>query len=257
MTTETKKRIGDSWNPLLKSYPDSEKINSVSLGAETLFTRLIAKSDDDGNFEGSPAQLLCKLYSHRWENGELEIKDLKQWRGELVTAGLIEVYVVRGKQYVHVSNCKKCLRAGRPKKLVFPENSHCPPSDDQTEAKKQPPVSPEVSEVATLEQEQEQDQEHNEKQDQKQRSVEDNLYIGFVGCMQNIYKCKWSTADKAGIRAIFNRHLRLVGKDNFYHRQQELAAIAQASLKKDLPGVWFMAEQNEKWPDEADSLPGL
>jgi hypothetical protein len=42
----------ESYNPLLKSYPDSEKVNAVCVGAETLFTRLLAQSDDLAHYYG-------------------------------------------------------------------------------------------------------------------------------------------------------------------------------------------------------------
>ena len=55
-----------SWYPLLKSYPFSEKINAVSLGAEVLFVRLIAQADDYGNYWGDPRMILATLFPHRW-----------------------------------------------------------------------------------------------------------------------------------------------------------------------------------------------
>lgn len=100
----------ERWNPLLCTYPDSEKVNAVSWQAETMFTRLLAKTDDYGNYDGSPALLLCGLFAKRFEKGEISVTDTARIRDELVSAGLIVLYEVGGKTYLHVLNCKKCNR---------------------------------------------------------------------------------------------------------------------------------------------------
>jgi len=112
----------ERWNPLLKSYPDSEKINAVSFGAETMFTRLVAKADDYGNYWASPKMLLSGLFSLRWDRGEVDVPEMVRWRNELVTCTygpLIAFYSVNGTDYLHLINPRRRLRSDvTPEKLV-------------------------------------------------------------------------------------------------------------------------------------------
>jgi hypothetical protein len=110
----------ESYVPLLKSYPDSEKINAVSEGAEAMFCRLLAKCDDAGNFFGSEKRLLCKLYALRYENGTIKGRKVRQYRDELIAAELLLLYEVGGIEYVHIVNCRKSLRKDVAPKLDFP-----------------------------------------------------------------------------------------------------------------------------------------
>lgn len=100
----------ESFNPLLKSYPDSEKVNACSLGAETLFTRLIAQSDDYAHYYAEPRMVLAKLYTLRMVNGEVSASDVEGWLTELAREGLIVCYEIAGKKYLEIANCKKALR---------------------------------------------------------------------------------------------------------------------------------------------------
>jgi hypothetical protein len=104
----------ERWNPLLKSYPDSEKVNAVSISAETMFTRLVAKADDYGNYWASPRMLLSGLFRLRWEHGEVNETDMVRWRNELVTCSrgpLIACYSVDGVDYLHLINSRRRFRA--------------------------------------------------------------------------------------------------------------------------------------------------
>lgn len=110
--TDTRKR--EPWNPLLKSYPFSEKINAVSIGAETLFTRLVAQADDYGNYYGSPRMILASLFPHRWAKKELTETDAGRWRTELVTCPfgpLAATYSVNGSEYLHLINSRRRFRS--------------------------------------------------------------------------------------------------------------------------------------------------
>jgi len=101
------------WNPLLKGYPFSEKVNSISVGAETLFTRLVAQADDYGNYYGNPKQILAYLYGHRFAAGEVSATDTGRWRAELVTntvGPLAALYTVNGSEYIHLINPRRRLR---------------------------------------------------------------------------------------------------------------------------------------------------
>lgn len=111
----------ESWNPLLCSYPDSDKVNALSFEAETLFTRLIARSDDNANYDGEPALILCGLYAKRFSDGLMDVTKALRLRDELVAAGLIELYKVNGKTYIHIADCKKCTRKDVHRDERFPQ----------------------------------------------------------------------------------------------------------------------------------------
>ena len=104
----------EPWNPLLKGYPFSEKVNAVSVGAETLFTRLVAQADDYGNYYGNPKQILAYLYGHRFAAGHVTATDTGRWRAELVSnpvGPLAAIYEVNGAEYIHLMNPRRRLRS--------------------------------------------------------------------------------------------------------------------------------------------------
>ncbi len=121
-------RRNEAYVPLLCNYPDSEKINRVSEGAEAMFCRLLAKCDDEGNYHGEPKRLLGKLFTLRYENGTMDVRKVKKYISELIKMGLIICYEIGAVRYVHVNNCKKSLRKDVKKKLFFPEFSEQPQS---------------------------------------------------------------------------------------------------------------------------------
>lgn len=124
----------ESWNPLLKSYPFSEKINAVSIGAETLFTRLVAQADDYGNYWGNPRMILARLFPHRWAKKEITETDVGRWRLELVTdtgrartddvtspvGPLAVVYKVNGLEYLHLLHPRRRFRSDVERDERFP-----------------------------------------------------------------------------------------------------------------------------------------
>jgi len=104
----------EPWNPLLKGYPFSEKVNAVSVGAETLFTRLVAQADDFGNYYGNPKQILAYLYGHRFAAGHVTATDTGRWRAELVSNAvgpLAAIYEVNGAEYIHLLNPRRRIRS--------------------------------------------------------------------------------------------------------------------------------------------------
>ena len=110
----------DPWVPLRKSYPFSMKINRCSVGAETLYLRLLTQSDDFGNYWGSPQQLLGQLFTLRWERGDVRARDVARWRNELIEVGLLVAYEFDGCEYVHMVDVKRLLRSDRTTDLRFP-----------------------------------------------------------------------------------------------------------------------------------------
>ena len=99
------------WNPLLCSYPDSDKIDKLSFEAETLYTRLIARSDDNANAPANPTLLMCMVFARRFESGLIDAAKTERLRNELVTVGLIKIYKSNSGEYLHILDCKKHLRA--------------------------------------------------------------------------------------------------------------------------------------------------
>lgn len=110
----------EPWTPLLKSYPESRKINAVSIGAETMFTRLLAKVDDGSNYYADDRLLLAELYGHRFANGSVSETDMARWRDELVTIGLVQQYNGGGEGYLHIVEPRKFLRADIKPDIRFP-----------------------------------------------------------------------------------------------------------------------------------------
>lgn len=111
----------EQYNPLLKSYPDSVKINAVSLGAETLYTRLIAASDDAGRYYGDAGMVLGKLFTARMVAGEVNRKMAAGWLSELESVGLISRYTVNNVVYLEIVNVFRTLRKDKTPQILYPE----------------------------------------------------------------------------------------------------------------------------------------
>lgn len=103
-------KAGKSYNPLLKSYPDSEKINRVSEGAEVLYVRLLAASDDDHHYYADAQRVLAKLFTERMVVGTVTEEAVAARLDELDREDLIRLYEVGGKQYLEIVQCFKRFR---------------------------------------------------------------------------------------------------------------------------------------------------
>jgi hypothetical protein len=110
----------DPWTPLRQSYPDSEKVNKLSFEAESLYVRVLARSDDGGNYFADPVELMCKLMSQRLKFGLVDLEKIKRLQEELVAAELVCLYKLNGGVYMHVNNPKKHLRPDVKPDLRFP-----------------------------------------------------------------------------------------------------------------------------------------
>ena len=102
---------------ILRSWIDSETVNSLSDAAEVFFVRLIMSADDEGRFYGDPKLLKSYLYPLK----KKRVADIPHWIAECVNAGLIVEYEVNGKRYLQI------LNFGQPEPH---EASHFPPMDD-------------------------------------------------------------------------------------------------------------------------------
>lgn len=111
----------EAYNPLLKSYPDSGKINSVSEGAEVVYIRLIAASDDAGRFYGDPEWVLAKLFTARMARKQISVAEMEKRLAELESVGLLARYAVNGMRYVQLLDVFKRLRKDVSPQVIFPE----------------------------------------------------------------------------------------------------------------------------------------
>lgn len=124
-----------SYNPLLKSYPDSDRVNAVSEGAEVLYCRLIAASDDAGRYYGDANWVLSKLFTARSIAGTVTAEDMESRLRELERAevGLIRRYRVSGMTYLEMPNVYKTLRTDVKRDVRFPDPPEVVESSDVTD----------------------------------------------------------------------------------------------------------------------------
>lgn len=111
----------EAYNPLLKSYPDSDKVNAVSEGAEVLYLRLLAQSDDAGRYYGEASWILAKLFTARMIAKELTHSDINQRLSELENVGLLHRYQAAGGTYLELLGVFKTLRSDVKPKYLFPQ----------------------------------------------------------------------------------------------------------------------------------------
>ncbi len=110
----------EAWNPLLRSVHESEKINAVSEGAEVLYYRLIAASDDAGRFYGDPQWVLAKLFTARMVAGQLDAKVVDRRLSELEKVGLLRRYDIGLARYIELIDAFKIFRKDVKPQVQFP-----------------------------------------------------------------------------------------------------------------------------------------
>jgi len=93
-------------NRVLRDWTQSETVNDLSEGAEVFFTRLIMKADDFGCYYGNPKLLKAALFPLK----DYNFNKIIVFRDECQYAGLIQVYVIDGKEYVQIVNFGQRLR---------------------------------------------------------------------------------------------------------------------------------------------------
>lgn len=105
-------------NRSLRDWTDSKKMSKVSFQEEVLFTRLIMKADDYGNFHADPL-LIKNLLFPRKEN--MRSTDISRWLTSLQAAGLIRTYTAENENYVHIVKFLQIQRM-RYSKRKFPQS---------------------------------------------------------------------------------------------------------------------------------------
>ena len=109
-------------NRILRDWTTSETIDELSLGAEVLFTRLIMKADDYGNYTANIKLVKAALFPLKdYEEGQIA-----SWVNECARAKILKIYVHDGKSYIHIPNFGQRLRA---MKSQYPD--YVPTNDSQ------------------------------------------------------------------------------------------------------------------------------
>lgn len=94
-------------NRILRDWTTSETIDLLSVHAEVLFTRLIMKADDYGNYTANIKLLKAALFPLKnYSEGEIA-----SWVNECAQAKILRIYTNQGKSYIHIPNFGQRLRA--------------------------------------------------------------------------------------------------------------------------------------------------
>ena len=83
-----------------------EKFALLSTGAKLLFIGAISTADDAGRFRAHPALLKANIFPL----DQTKPADLDKWLAELVGAGMVELYQVRGETFAQLTNWRKHQR---------------------------------------------------------------------------------------------------------------------------------------------------
>lgn len=88
-------------NRVLRDWTANKRINKLTPEAEVLFSRLIMKMDDGGNFHRE-AELVKSLAFPR--KAGIRIADIDRWLIELEATDLIRCYSAKGDAFLHIVN---------------------------------------------------------------------------------------------------------------------------------------------------------
>lgn len=108
-------------NRILRDWTDSLKVDSLKFEEEVLYTRMIMKADDYGNFHGNSKMIKSLCFPLK---ETIRLSDIDRWLCTLEAAGLIRKYEAKGTQFITIINFGQRLRQ---KKRIFPDPSECPP----------------------------------------------------------------------------------------------------------------------------------
>jgi len=100
---------------ILRDWTDSEIIDKLKYEEEVLFTRLIMKADDFGNFHAKPQLIKSLLFPLK---DGIRVSDIDRWLKNVEAAGLIRFYTHNGSPFLNIVKFGQRLRQ---KKNIFPE----------------------------------------------------------------------------------------------------------------------------------------
>jgi hypothetical protein len=93
-------------NRILRDWTDSAKMDTLSFQEEVVFTRLIMKADDFGNFYRNGSLVKSLLFPRK---DGLRTSDVDRWLQALEAADLIRCYPAKGDTFLHIVNFKQRL----------------------------------------------------------------------------------------------------------------------------------------------------
>lgn len=93
-------------NRILRDWTDSERIETISPGAEVFFTRLMMKADDYGCFTGNLKLLKAALYPLR----DVKQGQLIDWITECKNSCIIEIYEAENKPFLFIYDFGQRMR---------------------------------------------------------------------------------------------------------------------------------------------------
>lgn len=105
---------------LLKNYPESERLNAVSQLAEWLYCRLLAKSDDAGNYYGEAGLVASYACGHRLAKSQVTVEQVKGWLSELAHPDIDLIRFYNDDKHIHLMLCYKYLRPDVERDIRFP-----------------------------------------------------------------------------------------------------------------------------------------
>ena len=91
----------------------SERVDQLCWSAEVFYRRLHSVVDDYGRFYARPSLLRAACYPLKLDR--VSDADIGKWLTECVTAGLVSVYQVSGKEYLEVQDFRQQIRAKQSK----------------------------------------------------------------------------------------------------------------------------------------------
>lgn len=100
---------------ILRDWTDSEIIDKLKFEEEVLFTRLIMKADDFGNFHANPQLIKSLLFPLK---DGIRVSDIDRWLKNIEAAGLIRFYTHNGSPFLNIVKFGQRLRQTR---RIFPE----------------------------------------------------------------------------------------------------------------------------------------
>lgn len=97
----------------------SRKINSVSLGAECMYVRILLLTDDFGRYHADPRILRAHAFSLRGVTN----KTILKWLRELVEIELVRLYSVNSEEYLEIVRFEdfQTFRTDRKRQEGFPK----------------------------------------------------------------------------------------------------------------------------------------
>lgn len=121
-------------NRVIRDWTTSEKVDKLTQGAETFFTRLMMKADDYGNYTANIKLINAALFPLKgYDPGKVEA-----WLKECIYLKLVKKYKVDGKEYINIPEFGQSLR--RMKHTYPPPDGQVRTSDGQV-TDKVPPES--------------------------------------------------------------------------------------------------------------------